>query len=223
MAVIEKVGAGQLPTDHALARSMEADPAPSSRSPLDGDAFTGDMAARDARVRQMVDQHFDLVWRSLRRLGVREGSLDDAAQQVFIVAARKLDTIVVGGERPYLLGIAVRVASDARRTVTRRREVSDEESSALEVDRSPAADELVDQKRARAMLDRILASMPMDLRAAFTMFEIEEMSVPEIAAALSIPLGTAASRLRRAREAFRAALDELRIHDGRATKEAGDA
>src|ERR1700691_2471838 len=70
---------------------------------------------RDARVRAMVDAHFDVVWRSLRRLGVMPDTVDDATQQVFMVASRKVDVIEKGGERSYLLGIAVRVAADARR------------------------------------------------------------------------------------------------------------
>jgi RNA polymerase sigma-70 factor (ECF subfamily) len=151
----------------------------------------------------LVHEHFDVVWRSLRRLGVPPGSVDDAAQQVFIVAARKLDTIHVAGEKPYLLGIAVRIASDARRSQARRREVPrDEAEEGDRVDPQPSPEDLVDRKRAREILDRVLSAMPMDLRAAFTMFEIEEMSVPEVASALGIPVGTAASRLRRARQQF---------------------
>src|SRR5882724_6039539 len=80
--------------------------------------------AHAARLRAMMDNHFETVWRSLRRLGVPEAGADDAAQQVFVVASRRLDEITVGGERGYLLGIALRVASDARRTIARRREVS---------------------------------------------------------------------------------------------------
>jgi RNA polymerase sigma-70 factor (ECF subfamily) len=159
------------------------------------------VATRDERLETMVERHFDVVWRSLRRLGVSDSGLDDAAQQVFIVAARKVETIEEGGEKAYLLGIAVRVASDARRSTARRREVGGgiEEDAP---DPLPPPDELVDQKRARQMLDGVLASMPMDLRAAFTLFEIEGMTVPEVAAALDVPVGTAASRLRRARELF---------------------
>lgn len=159
--------------------------------------------ARDERIARMIDSYFDLVWRTLRRLGVLSSGLDDATQQVFIVAAQKLPTIEVAGERAYLMGIAYRVASDARRTRMRRRE------AAVEVDLDEYAgpdasqEELVDQKRARELLDKVLATMPIDLRAAFTLFEIEEMSCPEIAEALSVPLGTVSSRLRRARELFR--------------------
>src|SRR4051812_22450577 len=63
--------------------------------------------ARDARMGAMVAAHFDTVWRAVKRLGVPAGGVDDAAQEVFIVAARKLADIEVGRERGYLLGVAV--------------------------------------------------------------------------------------------------------------------
>jgi RNA polymerase sigma-70 factor (ECF subfamily) len=171
-----------------------------------------DVSAED-RIEAMVETYFDLVWRSLRRFGVPDGSVDDAAQQVFIVAARKLETIDPAGEKSYLLGIAVRVASDARRSVARRREVGDEDAGEP-VDPEPSPEELVDQKRARQLLDRVLGAMPIDLRAPFMMFEIEDMSVPEVAAALGVPLGTAASRLRRAREQFHEQVRRLGVRQG---------
>jgi RNA polymerase sigma-70 factor (ECF subfamily) len=170
-------------------------------------------AARDARMEGLVQSHFDVVWRSLRRLGVADGSLDDAAQQVFLIAARKLDEILVGGEKPYLLGIAVRVASDARRTHSRRRETSHEDAGER-IDPEPSPEELLDRKQARELLDRVMDAMPMDLRAPFTMFEIEGMSVPEVAVALGIPAGTASSRLRRARERFRELLRTMSGQSG---------
>jgi RNA polymerase sigma-70 factor (ECF subfamily) len=168
---------------------------------------------RDERLEAMVQTYFDVVWRSLRRLGVADGSLDDAAQQVFMIAARKLETIDPAGEKPYLLGIAVRVASDSRRSWTRRREVSDQDA-AERVDPAPSPEELVDRKRAREWLDRVLAAMPMDLRVPFTMFEIEGLSVPEVATALGVPVGTAASRLRRAREEFREHVRRIEARQG---------
>jgi RNA polymerase sigma-70 factor (ECF subfamily) len=159
------------------------------------------------RIEAIVAEHFDAVWRSLRRLGVPDGSVDDAAQQVFLVAARKVDSILPGGEKAFVMGVAVRVASDARRAQARRREVMGEDQE--HEDRAPSVEELVDQKRARDLMDKVLAAMPMDLRAAFTMFEIEGMSAPEVADALGIPLGTASSRLRRAREQFHALAHRL--------------
>ena len=65
---------------------------------------------------------------------------------------------------------------------------------------------LLEQKRHRELLDRILDTLTQDLRTAFVLFELEDLSVPEIAEVLEIPTGTVASRLRRAREQFGAAL-----------------
>jgi RNA polymerase sigma-70 factor (ECF subfamily) len=160
-------------------------------------------AARDARLRSMVDAHFDAVWRSLRRLGVPAASVDDGVQQVFLVALRRLDEIKRGGERGYLLGIALRVASETRRAMHRRREVS---LDALVVGPSPAGtlpDEMLDQKRLLAQLATWLDEMPDKLREAFVLFELEELNASEVSQVLNVPIGTVASRVRRAREHIR--------------------
>ncbi|MBX3227292.1 MAG: sigma-70 family RNA polymerase sigma factor [Labilithrix sp.] len=162
-------------------------------------------AAGDSRVRAMVDDHFARIWSLLRRLGVPSEALDDAAQQVFIVAARRAVEIEVGRERPYLQGVAVRVASEQRRSAARRDARRPPEDAA-----PPQPDELLDRKRARELLDDVLDAMPFDLRAAFVLFELDELTVPEIAQLLDVPEGTAASRLRRAREDFRSRVAELK-------------
>jgi RNA polymerase sigma-70 factor, ECF subfamily len=164
---------------------------------LDAPALT-----REARVRDLVATHFDRIWQSLRRLGLPPDAADDAAQEVFAVAARRIDSLEPGGERQYLYGIAHRVASQARRTRLRRREEPGVEIDILEAT-SCDQEELLDQKRARERLNAVLEAMPFDLRAPFVFFELDGLTVPEIARALDLPAGTAASRLRRAREAFR--------------------
>ncbi len=161
------------------------------------------------RLRQMMADHLETVWRSLRRLGVPEAGADDGAQQVFVVAARRLGEIEIGGERAYLLGVAVRVASDARRTLRRRREVAlDPESAAstLSLARPRQPDEELEQKRELALLAALLDEMPDEQREAFVLFELEELSAPEVGRVLDIPVGTVASRVRRAREHLRESL-----------------
>ena len=165
------------------------------------------------RLRVLMEQHFDFIWRQVRRLGLSHDAADDATQQVFIVASRKLDGIVVGRERSFLFGTAMRVASDARRANARRRETTTEEA-AEPADGAPGADELLDQQRARAALDDILAAMELDLRAVFVLFELEEMTMADISTLLECPPGTVASRLRRARAEFRAAVKRRRLQGG---------
>ena len=164
---------------------------------------------REARLRGLVDAHLDTVWRALKRLGVPDAGADDATQEVFIVAARRLDEIQHGRERGYLLGIALRVAADARRALRRRGEVpldqvGDGALAGTGQHAAGAAEAALDQQRARRALATVLAGMPDELREAFVLFEIEELTAPEAAAALGIPVGTIASRVRRARELVRA-------------------
>lgn len=155
-----------------------------------------------ARLRRLVDVYFDFIWRSLRRLGVPEADADDAAQQVFLVVARKLPLIDPNNERSFLFGTALRVASDVRRARRRRREDPTEPGGADPCDGGPGPEDLVAQRRARELLDEVLESMSLDLQTVFVLFELEELPTPEIASLLGIPVGTVASRLRRAREEF---------------------
>lgn len=166
----------------------------------------------DARLRVLVGAHFDFIWRSLRRLGVPSTDADDCAQQVFLVASRKLGEIQPGSERPFLFGTAMRVASDARRSRSRRREVSGEEAHEA-FDPGPDPEEIATRKNARAVLDEVLDSMSMELRAVFVLFELEELPSTEIAEVLEIPVGTVASRLRRAREEFQRIVARVQARD----------
>ena len=159
------------------------------------------VAAPGERLRAIVDEHHDFAWRSLRRLGVPEADVDDALQRVLLVMSRRLDDIAPGSERGFLFSTAVNEAAHARRTLARRREDGDDAIGMLD-DGASSSDELVEQRRARELLDYLLDELPMELRAVFVLFEIEEMSTADIAAMLELPTGTVASRLRRAREDF---------------------
>jgi RNA polymerase sigma-70 factor (ECF subfamily) len=159
------------------------------------------------RVRALVTEHFGFVWRSLVRLGLSRADADDALQQVFLVASRRIDSIEPGAERAFLFGTALRTASRVRRTHARRRETI---SDVLEpVDAAPGPEEQLDRARARAVLDEVLDEMPLELRAVFVLYELEQLTLPEIAELAAIPLGTATSRLRRAREQFQAHIKRI--------------
>ena len=165
-------------------------------------------ADAESRLRALFHEHYDFIWRTLRRLGLDAGRADDAAQQVFVTASRKLEGIREGGERGYLFGIALRVASDARRASARRRE-RPLEHAGDPADPGPLAEEALDKHRARALLDAALAKLPLDLRVVFVLHELEELAMSEIAELVGIPSGTVASRLRRARQEFEAIVSRL--------------
>jgi RNA polymerase sigma-70 factor (ECF subfamily) len=155
----------------------------------------------DARVRSVVDAHYDSLWRFLRRMGVADGQVEDAAQQVLLVFARRAADVDEGAERPFLFSTAHRVASDFRRRAQRGREIMDGDATLLrEPDPSPDAENRLGEKELRRVLDRVLDTLAPDLRAVFVLAELEEVTMVEISRLLSIPPGTVASRLRRARE-----------------------
>ncbi len=138
----------------------------------------------------MFDSSYPFVWRVLRRFGVPEGALDDAAQEVFVVAARKLDEIAPDKERSFLYGTARPVAADVRRSRGRSPATDSDSMLVGQPDAAPSPE----QRGARALLDRILDAMGDDERAAFVLFELEGFAKSEVAAVLGIPEGTAASR-----------------------------
>jgi len=175
--------------------------------------LTTDARDAHARLRRLFEQEYDFVWRSLRRFGVEAENTEDAAQQVFVIVSKKLDQIEREDERRYLFGIVLRVASNARRSRGRRREVS-QDSVGEPLDAAVTADGLIEKKEARALLERVLGALSDDLRVVFVLFELEEMTLVEISAVLGIPVGTATSRLRRAREQFRTIAARLRRSGG---------
>lgn len=168
------------------------------------------VTAPDARLAELLEAHFRHVWRALRRFGVPEANADDAAQEVFIIASRKLDGIEPGRERQFLHAVALRVAANARRARNARQESAESPTVERALGSLPNPEALLDRKQARELLDVVLDAMTEDLRTAFVLFELEGYSGPEVAEMLEIPLGTATSRLRRARESFRESVARIR-------------
>lgn len=169
--------------------------------------------------RALVDEHFNFIWRSLKRLGVPEADVDDAVQEVFMVASRRLDAIDEGSERSFLFGTAIRVASNQRRRVARRKEQGD--ATVIDFhDPAPGPEEITELSETRLLLQQVLDELSFELKTVFVLFELEELSVPQIAELVGIPEGTIASRLRRAREAFQATARRIRARDAFRQREA---
>ncbi|HXK17511.1 MAG TPA: sigma-70 family RNA polymerase sigma factor, partial [Polyangiaceae bacterium] len=155
---------------------------------------------RNQRLTSAVSLHFDSVWRMLRRMGVPAADVDDAAQRVFLALDKRLADVPVERERGFLLSAAVRIAANTRRHLKRSREdaVLDDESVAHE----PSPERALEHRQQLAELDQALSNLSHEQRTVFVLYEIEGFSLPEIARSLAVPIGTATSRLRRARETF---------------------
>ena len=186
--------------------------------PSEGDASSDGATRRAERLRSLVAEHYASLWRFVRRLGVPEADAEDVAQKCLWVVSQRIDDIAPRKEKPFLFGVAARVARAWRRETRHRPDGGDDRLAELPA-RGPDAGEQLDDRRALALLDALLASLPADLRTVFVLYELEELTMAEIARALELPAGTVASRLRRAREAFetlsRRVRRDARAKDGR--------
>lgn len=163
----------------------------------------------------VYEEHFEFVWRSVRRLGVHDAAVDDAVQDVFVVVHRRGHEFEGRSSvRTWLFGIVVHVA----RAYRRRRvidPVADPDTLEDSAGRGPQA--AAEAAEAMRVLYEVLDTLDDDKREVFVLMELEEMSAPEAADVLSLKLNTVYTRLRAARRdvdaevARRAARDEWRL------------
>jgi glucose/mannose transport system substrate-binding protein len=158
-------------------------------------------ARKDAGLRQLVAEYQAPLTRYLARLGVARAELEDALQDVLIIAASKLPGVPPGSERAFLFGTALRVANNARRGV-RRRDRTSASLSHVAHDLSPSVADLADELLGHTLLLDAVEQMPADVQPVFVLVEIEELPMASVAKRLGLPVGTVASRLRRARAHF---------------------
>jgi len=151
-------------------------------------------------------KELDYVYRTLRRLGTSASEVEDLAQEVFLALRRSwTEYDPTRPLRPYLFGIAFRIASAYERK--RSREVA---FGVVELgDSGPGPDEALQTKQARALVLAALERIPLPRRAVLVMHDLDEVPVGEVASVLAIPLFTAYSRLRKARRELEAAIRRM--------------
>ena len=167
---------------------------------------------------QVYALHFDFVWRNLRRLGVPDAQVDDAAQEVFLVLYRRRAEFEGRASlRTWLFRVLLRVAADQRRSARRKSPLARLRGEAVDVetvadDGASPHDETA-RREAVAALHQVLGGLDDDKRAVFVLAELEQMAMPEIAEALGVNLNTAYARLRAARRDFERAVARLQARD----------
>ena len=195
---------------HAESLRVATPPPPPTDSRTDAAAGP---VAREAAFRAVFESESPFVWTSLRRLGVPSRDLEDVAHDVFLTVYRRMDDYDPSRPlRPWLFGIAYRTACRYRDLARHRRERTDDR--VVPVDERPGADEQLAAAEARRLLAAALATLDLDRRAVFVLHDLDGCKMPEIAAALGVPVNTAYSRLRLARTDLKQAALRLRAQRG---------
>jgi RNA polymerase sigma-70 factor, ECF subfamily len=148
--------------------------------------------------RALFEAELQYVWNTLRYLGVHEADVHDVAHDVFITVFQRFEECDPSEPlRPWLFVIAYHAASNYRRLARHRREVHTD--GVEPADEARGVEEAIDERRRAALLVRALDGIGMEKRAVLVMHDMDGVAVPKIAEVLSIPLNTAYSRLRLAR------------------------
>ena len=161
----------------------------------------------------VYEEQFDFVWTSVHRLGVDAGAADDVVQEVFIVIHSRLHTLQhPEALRSWVYGVVRRTVSTYHRARRARANIS-ATADGLEFESpKPTPFDIAQTNSDMELVARLLAELDEPRRELLALVDLHEMTVPEAAEALDMPLNTAYSRLRKARIAFEAALAR---HDAR--------
>jgi RNA polymerase sigma-70 factor (ECF subfamily) len=166
----------------------------------------------------VYEEQFAFVWRSACRLGVDPSHRDDVVQETFVVFHSRLSEFEGRSSvKTWLFGILVNVVRAHRRTFrkgqARRPPAAAGPDPETVVDTSASPHECAARAEAARLVMQLLAALDDDKRAVFVLAELEQMSAPDIALALGVPLNTVHSRLRLARQEFAAAAARHRARD----------
>jgi RNA polymerase sigma-70 factor (ECF subfamily) len=175
-------------------------------------------AAAVADFPEVYDRYLNFVWSCARRMGVRENELDDVVQEIFIVIHGRLETLQQPDSlRSWIYGIIRRTVSTYHRS--RRTKVASAAAISAEPEmqypQQPSPLDLAEQSDDVKLLWSLLEKLDPPKREVFVLAEIDEMTAPEIAGAIEVPLNTVYSRLRAARLEIEAALARYQAQTGR--------
>ena len=165
--------------------------------------------------RTLYLQHAGAVFRLVRSLGVPAGDVDDAVQEVFLTAFRKLDSF--GGEErffPWLCRIAVYVSKRQLSNAywwNRLHDLFRQEPMAA----APPGPEADARRRERvARVEAVLGRIAEKKRTVLVLRDLMEFSEEETATIVGAPRGTVATRLHHARRDFERLAKKMRLSPG---------
>lgn len=190
-----------------------------STVPVDGAAVRVQAVSTVPPFQVIYDEHFDLVFRNIRRLGVPEALVDDAVQEVFLVVYRRLGQFEGRSSlKTWIFSIVTRVASDHRRSIRRKSPHTRNPDIAVNAEdiadeRAEGPHERMERMEGVQLLHRLLDQLEDDKRTVLVLAELEGMTVPEIGETLGENVNTIYARLRTARREFEQAVARERARD----------
>lgn len=179
-------------------------------TPLDSDAILASVE-KPAGFATIFDRHFDAVHAYLQRR-VGPDLADELSAQTFLVAfdKRRGYDPAEADARPWLFGIATNLLRRRHRDEVRQFRAYARSATDPVLDAFEGVDSRLDASKMRRQLIEALAEIPSGELDALLLYAWADLSYSEIACALNLPTGTVRSRLSRARDRIRTALDPMK-------------
>lgn len=188
-------------------------PAPSAPREPEGETAAPLGARLDFE--RVYREHFDFACRSLRLLGVATEGLEDAAQDVFGVACRRLAEFEGNSSvKTWLFAIVQRVAANHRRSHRRKQAPLEPLSLEAAAGAGPSPESEAEAAQSAALIQAFCDTLDESRRALLVLGLIEGVPLRELASTLGIPLQTAYSRIRALRRSLELHLLQHEVDHG---------
>ena len=162
-----------------------------------------DEAAGDLHqvIEAMVREHSRFVFRVAYSILRNRDEAEDATQEVFIKVLKNKEKLAeVREQKLWLAKITWRVALDWKKAMDRRRPAEDSELLLDDLSaHGHSAEQLLAEKQMAALLEKLIAGLPADLRETLALSTVQELNSAQIAEVMGIPEGSVRTRLMRAR------------------------
>lgn len=168
-------------------------------------ARLGDLEAFNTLILRYQDAVYQ---RALWLLGDEEAA-EDATQEAFLKAYRKLGQFRGGSLRAWLLRIVTNLCYDELQRQKYQKAVSifdgeilgedERELAEILIERAPSIEESIERRELQREIYRCLENLPQEYRETLFLVDILELSYEEAASVMHVPVGTVKSRLARAR------------------------
>jgi RNA polymerase sigma-70 factor (ECF subfamily) len=172
---------------------------PATPDSLIEQCLSGDQAAWETIVRQHWRKVFNVAYKFVGK----HDEAEDLAQDIFLKIFKALDTFDRRANfQTWIISIARNLCIDHYRSVRKERETIAREVDAgdlMPVSAEIGPEGALERSDLRALLQRALERLPVALRTAVVLRDLQELSYQEIADQLDLPEGTVKSRINRGR------------------------
>jgi RNA polymerase sigma-70 factor (ECF subfamily) len=160
------------------------------------------------RFRQEILPHMDAAYNMARWIVGSDADAQDVVQEAVLRAFKSFDRWRGGNGRAWLLTIVRNCSYDWRRSNRRQREIAEFDESSHIGDDSTEPGAILDRQLDSAMLHTAITALPAEYREVIVLREFEQLDYKQMADVIGVPIGTVMSRLARARQRLRTALQK---------------